>query len=338
MPILAGVAGNALASLSSIDYWISVLNSDVAASSRTGFKTSKITFGGGATRNDKPYANGALGIQYAEQALSVGSTNIDFSQGQVVASTEFTHNAINGSGNAFYVLVDNIQKLATTDGNDGQATAGARYYLSRDGEFHRDKDGYLVNANGLYVLGMRNTQATANVTANTSAGFVERAIRITTTDPTPELTMSKIVDSHNLNAQAGAGVADVNSGNYTYAHAFVNDLQALKYSKYGSTILEAQNNVLAAGNNFTNAGAVNNPTAAAFATTNGVFFHRASQPAAAEPNSNGIRVNGGSLEASNVQLPSTLVELSLAQKIYSALTKVIQVDQQKLDGVLNLIR
>ena len=326
MPVLAGVAGNALASLSAIDYWISVLNSDVAASSRTGYKTSKITFGGGATRNDKPYANGALGIQYAEQALGVGSTNIDFSQGQVVASTEFTHNAVNGSQNAFYVLVDKITKDPAAGATDGAADTAnqARYFLSRDGEFHRDKDGYLVNANGLFVMGFRNN----------GGNFNERAIRIQPTDPTPEITMSKIVDSHNLKANAGAGVADVNAGQYSYAHAFVNDLQALKYSKYGSTILETQNSVYTGP--FTTAVATN-PAATAFATASGVFFHQAST-IAGNPNSGNVRVNGSSLEASNVQLPSTIVELSLAQKIYSALTKVIQVDQQKLDGVLNLIR
>ena len=200
----------------------------------------------------------------------------------------------------------------------------SRYFLSRDGEFHRDKDGYLVNANGLFVMGFRNN----------GGNFNERAIRIQPTDPTPEITMSKIVDSHNLKANAGAGVADVNAGQFSYAHAFVNDLQALKYSKYGSTILETQNSVYTGP--FTTAVATN-PAATAFATASGVFFHQAST-IAGNPNSGNVRVNGSSLEASNVQLPSTIVELSLAQKIYSALTKVIQVDQQKLDGVLNLIR
>lgn len=314
MPIISGAAGNCLSSLASIDYWISVLNSDVSASARTGYKTSKITFGGGATKNAKPYANGALGIQYAEQSLSVGSTNIDFSEGQVVASTEFTHAAIGGSQNTFFTLVDKIAgPTLTADGTNNAPAAGAKFFLSRDGEFHRDQYGYLVNANGLYVIGVQNVGGV----------LTNAAINIPPTDANPEQTMSKIVDNHNL----ATPVASMAALEFSYAHAFVNDLQSLKYSKYGSTILEAQNS------NYTGF-----PPAVAGATTNGIAFHQSKSYGAGNPDSQKVRVSGSSLEASNVQLPSTLVELSLAQKIYSALTKVIQVDQQKMDGVLNLIR
>lgn len=317
MPIISGAAGNCLASLASIDYWISVLNSDVAASARTGYKTSKITFGGGATKNDKPYANGALGIQYAEQSLSVGSTNIDFSEGQVVASTEFTHAAVGGSQNTFFTLVDKIATpTGAANGTNNLPAAGAKFFLSRDGEFHRDQYGYLVNANGLYVMGVQNVAGT----------LTNAAICIPTTDGTPEMTMSKIVDNHNLDTPVGSMAA----GEFSYAHAFVNDLQALKYSKYGSTVLEAQDSVYSSGfPGSIGAGASN---------AAGIAFHRSANYGAGNPDSQKVRVSGASLEASNVQLPSTLVELSLAQKIYSALTKVIQVDQQKMDGVLNLIR
>lgn len=330
MPIISGAAGNCLSSLASIDYWISVLNSDVSASARTGYKTSKITFGGGATRNDKPYANGALGIQYAEQSLSVGSTNIDFSEGQVVASTEFTHAAIGGSQNTFFTLVDKIAgPTLAANGTNNAPVATAKFFLTRDGEFHRDQYGYLVNANGLYVLG---AQSVGGVLKNT-------AVNIPTTDANPEQTMAKIVDNHNLSTP----VASMANLEFSYAHAFVNDLQSLKYSKYGSTVLEAQNsNYVAAGfptGGFTiSAGPVPPAgTSVPSATVNGISFHQ-SATYIGQPDSQKVRVSGSSLEASNVQLPSTLVELSLAQKIYSALTKVIQVDQQKLDGVLNLIR
>lgn len=323
MPIISGAAGNCLASLASIDYWISVLNSDVAASARTGYKTSKITFGGGATKNDKPYANGALGIQYAEQSLSVGSTNIDFSEGQVVASTEFTHAAVGGSQNTFFTLVDKIATpTGAANGTNNLPAAGAKFFLSRDGEFHRDQYGYLVNANGLYVLGAQKTGGGVGV----AGSLINAAICIPTTDGTPEMTMSKIVDNHNLDTPSTA-MANLE---FSYAHAFVNDLQALKYSKYGSTVLEAQDSIYTSGfPGSIGAGASN---------AAGIAFHRSANYGAGNPDSQKVRVSGASLEASNVQLPSTLVELSLAQKIYSALTKVIQVDQQKMDGVLNLIR
>ena len=155
MVLLSGTAGSALASLTAIDQWISTLNSSIAGSARTGFKNSKVTMGGGTTRLERPVLNGALGIQYAEQALNIGSTSIDFSQGQVVASTEFTHMAVSGSQNAFFLVADSTN-LAT-----------ARYYYTRDGEFHRDANNNLVSADGLYLVsknGAANTLVTLNGT------------------------------------------------------------------------------------------------------------------------------------------------------------------------------
>jgi flagellar hook protein FlgE len=45
-----------------------------------------------------------------------------------------------------------------------------------------------------------------------------------------------------------------------------------------------------------------------------------------------------SLEASNASMTQSVPELSLAQKLFSALTKVLQTKQTNVDGVLNLIR
>ena len=155
MPILGGVSGNCLASLTAIDQWIATLNSTTAGAARTGYKTSKITFGGGTTRLDRPSNGGALGIQFAEQALTVGSTNIDFTQGSIVASTEFTHVGLNGSQNAFFTVVDSLQNttVPTTTATFGVPSATARFYFTRDGEFTRDRDGFLRTRDGLYVLG-----------------------------------------------------------------------------------------------------------------------------------------------------------------------------------------
>lgn len=288
MPVLSGVSGNALASLTSIDSWITTLNSTVAGAARTGFKAQKITFGGGTTRLDRPAQAGQLAIQYAEQALNVGGTNTDFTQGQVVASTEFTHMAINGSNNAFFILSSN----SSTTGN---FAAGTSFYYTRDGEFHIDQNGFIRNQDGLYLVSQN--AAGQHVTLDVDpllAGF----------NNDPRLLIDSMINSHNTGA---AGVIKTQ-------HAIVNDLQALKYSKYGSTVYDAAT--------LTAAGVV--PFGVLDSGDGGV--------------SSAVKIQGSSLEASNVQLPSSLVELSLAQKIYSALTKVIQIDQQKLDNILNLIR
>ncbi len=278
MVLIGSTSGAALASLGAIDQWISALNSSISGSARTGYKNSQVTFGGGTTKLERQVINGALGIQYAEQSLNVGSTNIDFSQGQVVASTQYTHLALSGSQNAFFVFADNTNLAAGS---------GTRYYYSRDGETHRDVNGYLVNANGLFLVGL-------------DGGGARQVVNIPMTDNDPEGNLAGRIDAGNLGLTTGNRLA----------HAFVNDLSALKYSKYGGTVLE-------------------NPTPLAAP---------AMLVSTAGTASSGVRVTGSALEASNVQLPSTTVELSLAQKIYNALTKVIQVDQGKLDSILNLIR
>jgi len=280
MPPLSGVSGNALASLTSIDQWIATLNSTVGGTARTGFKASKITFGGGSTDVQKPSANGQLGIQFAEQSLQVGSTNIDFSEGQVVASTEFTHMALSGNQNAFFMLTD-----------DPTLTVGtAKIYYTRDGEFHRDSQGRMVSADGLFLVGSKATSGALQI------------VSAVTSDPEQNLTDQ--IDAANAATTAKDRVT----------HAIITNLQGLKFSKYGSTVYEDST-------------AANPP---------------ATLPTTLVTDSSGtssnVRVNGSSLEASNVQLPSSLVELSLAQKIYSALTKVIQIDQQKMDSILSLVR
>ncbi|MBC7473182.1 MAG: hypothetical protein H7263_02735, partial [Candidatus Sericytochromatia bacterium] len=237
-----------------------------------------------------------------EQSLNVGSTNIDFSEGQVAASTEFTHLALNGSRNAFFAVAEFAINPAPTapattpaQGSPTTPTAPTKTYYTRNGEFHLDKNGYIRNQDGLFLMGLN--QPVSNT--------VPSALSISLTSGNPEAAMALLINNQNLNVTVNAA----NGG--SLQHSYINDLDNLKFSKYGSQTFDYIGTVT-----IVNEQAVNG------AATSGA----------------NVRIAGNSLEASNVQLPSTLVELSLAQKIYSALTKVIQVDQQKLDNILALIR
>ncbi|GIW22877.1 MAG: hypothetical protein KatS3mg068_1884 [Candidatus Sericytochromatia bacterium] len=315
MPTLGSVSGNALASLTSIDKWIATLNSTVGGAARTGYKASKITFGGGTTMIEKFAQGGALGIQFAEQALTVGSTNVDFSEGQISASTEFTHMALNGSQNAFFMISD--KPIPTS----GDITAGTKFYYTRDGEFFLDDQRRLRTRDGLFVVGRRidNAGATTGImnidtsSAQSGTGLVTLTIPNSVTDP--EQYLNDVLEAHNTPPTDWSAIAN-QGGRSIFFHAYIKDLQALRFSKYGSTVFEQATPNIPAGS-----------------TLNPVDFFRD-----ASNQSSLVRVSGNSLEASNVQLPSSLTELSLAQKIYAALTKVIQIDQQKLDNIMNLIR
>lgn len=80
----------------------------------------------------------------------------------------------------------------------------------------------------------------------------------------------------------------------------------LRFSRFGSTVFEVSGNPVDVGQYTLNAGSA--------------------------------RVIAQSLESSNSSLSQTLPELSLAQKFFSAVSKVISVHQTNLDTVINLIR
>lgn len=317
MPTLGSVSGNALASLTSIDKWIATLNSTVGGAARTGFKTSKITFGGGTTMIERFAQGGALGIQFAEQALSVGSTNVDFSEGQLSASTEFTHMALNGSQNAFFMVSDRY-----IDPANGDVSQGTKFYYSRDGEFFLDDQRRLRTRDGLFVVGRRIDNAGATLgtdvinTGGTTNGSIWASLTIPSGVTDPETYLNDVLEAHNT-PPANYNALATQGGRSIFAHAYLKDLQDLRFSKYGSTVYEQAD-----------------PALPADESTSIDTFDVATTGSVSE----NVRVSGNSLEASNVQLPSSLTELSLAQKIYAALTKVIQIDQQKLDGIMNLIR
>ncbi|MEM4756320.1 MAG: hypothetical protein QW594_04270, partial [Candidatus Woesearchaeota archaeon] len=70
---------------------------------RVGYKDADLFFKGGATQ--VAYGPGGALRQVAEQSLSVGYTNINFSQGAITHSSDWAHVAINGPG-FFYATND----------------------------------------------------------------------------------------------------------------------------------------------------------------------------------------------------------------------------------------
>lgn len=117
-------------SLLAVNSWIGMINSNMQGSSRTGFKTTRISFSDGLGVNR---VSDELSIP--PSTLSVQGTTIEWGQGSVINSNEATHFAIQGEG--FFVLHEE---------NSG------KFFLSRDGEFHWTQDGYLVNSAGLKVV------------------------------------------------------------------------------------------------------------------------------------------------------------------------------------------
>ncbi len=266
-----------LYSLQAVNQWIGVINANLNATNRTGYKATKVKFRGGvATVERRPFGP-LLGIQSPETTLQIDETQIDFSQGSIIASTEPTHLAIQGK-NAFF-------KLSTTiDAATGApvAAADAAYY-TRDGEFHVIS----VPGTGGNVLRLVHSTGMYLVTDNNLG--VEF-------DAQNDLIR---IDNNNATTFTGAVFSEIHLQGY-------NAPNFLRFSRFGSTVFETVGNVNDAGPFAVGAGQA--------------------------------RVVAQSLESSNSSLSQALPELSLAQKFFSSISKVISVHQTNLDTVINLIR
>jgi len=267
----------AVASLKSIDSWIATINSNMAGAGRVGYKASQIKFGGGTVSSARPTISPVLGINFAEQSLGTIQTTLDFSQGAITASTDFTHLAIQRTSASPGMFV-----LNTAFDGSGQ------YYYTEDGEFHLDASGRLVNADGLFVM------------RNSTVGAANQAVGTNATDI--------------VNDQISLDRVEIAT--------FRTPQLSLGFSRFGATIFQevGANQFLAP----TNAGFSGNLPTLQDAIGN-----------YQSPAGSG-RIIPNALEASNASLTQAVPELALAQKMYSAIAKVIQVALANIDTALQL--
>lgn len=265
-------------SMKAVDEWIAAINGNVSGAGRTGYKASKVTFGGGTAQVIRVPDSTKLPVQTPGESLSIAQTTLDLSQGVITASTEDTHLAISGPG--FFVLTDSLSPDTAAGISNGNL------YYTRDGEFTLDALGRYVNAQGLFLVSATDIDLNNDGDTNDTVGGL------------PEIAANKVITSTNIATYLANASSSLNER--TLAQ-FVNP-QALKFSQYGATIFEI--------------GAAVAPTSGTFTST----------------------IQTKALEASNSSLQLLVPELSLAQKMFQALTKVLQVHHTNIDSLINVIR
>lgn len=117
-------------SLLAVNSWIGLINANMQGTSRTGYKPSRISLTDGLGQLYTTRTN----LEIPPSTLKVQATTLEWGQGSIVNSESSSHFAIQGEG--FFVLTDKAHRI----------------YLTRDGEFHWDGEGYLTNSAGLRVL------------------------------------------------------------------------------------------------------------------------------------------------------------------------------------------
>jgi flagellar hook protein FlgE len=312
-------------SLKAVDAWIDVINANINGGVRTGFKSSRLKFAGSNVDIVRAGTGTSLPLQMPEAGLTTANTIIDFSQGAVTASTENTHLAIQGSGFFLLMSPDGVDTTAgATLGLTKAPTSASKLFITRDGEFHTDANGLLVAANGYYlvtyssVLGPpfwgpaqfgagSSTRAIYNDLDNTNPPAAGGAVKLSSFLANPGA-----IGATTFATLGGAALSNVSS-----IIKCTLGMQSLQYSQFGSTVYDFGSK----------------PSATYGATTSmspNIIFSM-SLPADAT-------ILSKSLEASNASMTQSVPELSLAQKLFSALTKVLQTKQTNIDGVLNLVR
>ena len=208
---------------------LDVIGNNVANSSTVGFKGSSAIFA-------DVYANsfGASGAAAAGIGVSVAAVQANFAQGNITTTSNPLDMAINGNG--FFVVETN----------------GATTY-SRNGQFHFDANGYIVNATGGRVTGY-GVNAAGAVVASTPA-----ALQISTAalSPTPTSTSAAGVNLDSRAAVITTPFAIANTASYNSSTSMT------IYDSLGNAHTMAQYFVKTAANTWSVYGAVDGTALAA---------------------------------------------------------------------------
>jgi len=131
---------------------LSIYGDNIANANTTGFKTARPEFQDVIAKSLK----GALGGNQIGRGTRLAAVNPVFAQGSITATESATDLAITGDG--FFLV----------RGNDGQS-------FSRNGSFHFDKEGKLINADGYRVQGFLADE-NGKVTSKMGDIAVERSV------------------------------------------------------------------------------------------------------------------------------------------------------------------
>lgn len=139
---MADVRISARSTLTALNRWVEVISGNLVGSQITGYKSTRITFGDSLVDIIRGGSGNAVSlgginpVQVASGGITVGGTTTDFRQGSLLQTGNDSDVAI--QGNAFFTVAN---------------SSGGIIY-TRSGEFTYDDQGYLVNKEGQYVLGL----------------------------------------------------------------------------------------------------------------------------------------------------------------------------------------
>jgi flagellar hook protein FlgE len=168
---------------------MTVIGDNIANVNTTAFKSNKSSF---ANILSQSLGGGGSATDGIGRGVEFWAASPSWSQGSIETTSNSTDMAINGKG--FFMVEDE---------------SGSSFY-TRAGEFSFDKDGYLVNPDGLYVQGYAVSSIAPDGTI--TLGSIENINVPGESMTPPQATITSTLD---INLDAGAAVNDTYSSTQT---------------------------------------------------------------------------------------------------------------------------
>jgi len=264
---------------------LNIIGNNIANVDTVGYKGATINFADAFSQTLGRNASGTM--QIGTGVLTSAISN-QFTQGSITGTGVKANMAINGNG--FFLVKDPV--------------SGAQY-VTRDGQFNVDTNGYLVTSNGMRVQGYSDTNLTTlgDVKVDNTGA--------TTIDPVSGLPVADTsnVQDYNFGSDGKLTVLLADGTQFTRGQVLLqNFANPQQLTKMGNNLYSG----LAA------AGPLAAPTA---------------------PSSNGLgSLAASAVEMSNVDLAGQLTSLITTQRAYEANTKVITTSDEILQDLVNLKR
>ena len=180
--LFAGISG-----LSANSTAMTVIGDNIANVNTTAFKSNKFSFANVLSQSMGTSTTDGIG-----RGVEFGGVSPSWSQGSVENTSNSTDMAINGKG--FFMVEDNF---------------GSAFY-TRAGEFTFDREGYLVNPDGLFVQGYAVSSIAADGTI--TLGAIENINVPAESTAPPQATTTFTLD---INLDAGAAAGDTYASTQT---------------------------------------------------------------------------------------------------------------------------
>lgn len=278
---LLGTLTSGVSALKTFSKSLEVIGNNVSNVNTTGYKSQGTNFA-------DTFSNTLRAASSADSAVQIGtgvqiaSINTNFKQGSLTSTGNVADLAI--SGNGYFMVKD----------------AGGAVYATRDGSFHFDTSGNLLNAQNMSVLD--STGAAITVEGQDSGGATVNF---------PELASVSIASDGTITAFAADGTAYTGPAGTPF--------------QVGVLAIADQSKLMKSGGNLYD-----------FSAT-GATMPSSGTPSVAGSNGLG-KIQSGELELSNVDLTEQFSDLITSQRSFQAASRLITVSDSVLEDIVNLKR